>query len=180
MAHLFKIAVLLVLLSFTIKSQASAKMPFLSKLEAAKAGEFLSEICGETFCRQDFNFSNIGVQCDKYCEIKYDISPHIPNFLTLAMFQQAQHAQRNGYVLNVYWALESAKNFMDYYYTNVGSLVEFENVKVKAVCHVFKLSDRKIGLEQKFQLLYEQQLNCTDAMIINLSRMRNSSQRIKY
>jgi hypothetical protein len=173
MAHLFKIAVLLVLLSFTIKSQAKTKTPFLTKLEAAQAGEFLTEICGETFCRQDFNFTNIGVNCDKFCEIKYDIAPHIPNFFNLAMFHQAQHTQRSGYVLNVHWSLNSAKMFMDYYYSHVGSLVEFENVKIQATCQVYKLTEKKIGLEQKFQLLYENQLNCTDAMIINLSRMRN-------
>jgi len=175
MAHLFKIAVLLVLLSFTIKSQARSNTPFLSKLEAAQASEFLNELCGETFCRQDFNFTNIGVQCDKFCEIKYDIAPHVAKFFTLSMFHQAQYAQRSGYVLNVHWSFNSAKMFMDYYYTQVGSLVEFENVKIAATCQVYKLTEKKIGLEQKFQMLYEQQLNCTDAMIINLSRMRNQS-----
>jgi len=181
MTNIFKVAVLLVLISFSLNSKSqTTKTPFLNKVEAAQAADYLNEVCGETFCRNHFNFTNIGVQCQEYWVIKYDIAPHVPAYFTMGMYQQAQYTQKYGYVYNTYWALENARYFIDFYYSHVGSLVEFENVKIKATCHIYKLKARGLTLDKKMELLLEQQLTCTDSFIMNLARIRSNSLNLSY
>lgn len=169
MNSLIKILALLFLVSFVVETRAE----FLDTKEAIAAEEYLNDICIDTFCGGDFNFTNISVRCDKFCSITYDIAPYYPEYLNLSTFDQASWNERNGYGDKVHWKLIKARNFLDYYYGQDDELVEFENVKIKAQCQIYKLQDNGMSLTRKIELLYDKQLKCVSEFSRALRAMRS-------
>jgi hypothetical protein len=140
-----------ILLSFNIQAKSS----FLTPEEFSKVSNFLDNICMDTFCGGEFNWTDAHVSCEKnMCTFKMNVMGWSVGELdiTTKEFNNLPIEKRKSQNVE----LTSAQTEISDLYTD-----SFEGTQISTKC-VFDLkpSDFSISYNQKEDLVYMKTLDC--------------------
>ena len=131
---------LLILFCFTITS-VFAQTDFLNKSEAIRMNDYVSHICADTYCGGDLNFYAQGIVCK--------------GSTCTAEFKAIEYNENTFNISNINQAIGSKKTLKNTEINYTDSEVENDILIVSFVCIMPNLTNPKISISQKEQLIYD-------------------------
>lgn len=155
----------LTLILLTTSYVANAEI--LTKSERKQISRYLDDICPDTYCGGDINWTSPEVVCnDGYCSVLINATSYyaLEPFFSVKHFNTASSDSKKGQG----YKLLSAESFMDEHHeynreTRDYDVTQVQNTRVKAWCRLdLPSSIKTLSYEEKEEAIYDANLDCVD------------------
>ncbi|MFK8136811.1 MAG: hypothetical protein AB8E15_00495 [Bdellovibrionales bacterium] len=141
----------------------SINAEILTRAEQKASAEYLNDICGDTFCGGDIDWTSPKVTCSKkYCSLIITANSYEADtpFFSLVDFEAADPKLKQGQGFKLLYANQFSDELYDDYGKTLGSV---KNVEVVSWCRLeLKASVKELNSYDKIEAVYDATLDCVD------------------